>query len=1769
MSAPTETFPGATSDSNATSVCPSRAATLAGHSPQFSVSSAQVELLRQKLSSVLLYQPDLQDLLSLCAESNAWTVEEATLQPHTITTIELFLLQIPRMPLLQCFPYLVTVKFMNIGLESIADFAPLAHVEELWLSENHIRVIEGLDNMTRLRRLYLHNNRIESLNGLPPLRHLRELWLSSNRLSALTHLTPLRKLRVLYVSGNPLENLDDAFSKDMSHLNELNLSGCHLSSITDLYHLQQLSCLRNLWLLDPLFGDNPICRLHNYETLTLAMLGSLESLDGSFVTHEQRSLVESVLHKKRSYYAMRARILETQITLLARHAEACAVRHIKDYSKALLELRSCLQPVKHELAERALYHPDDKHGAGGSIGLLLCRTKSDKSTATRNSDDSSTTPPPVPTATLEELNRQLSLAIDTCEVQGRTVMLRLFEATQEAKAQSQVLKERFAVELHTAGNVRLETLSPDHEAYLGAVEMVQERFDHGLFAERFGIAKVEVTRVRRTINRGLRLRFDDRVKELRVDLANPQLRNRFVGLFGIVPVTSQGQSACLQHVLVRGTAARFSASSEDGKNNAVHQADSMSYRPVPAEEGVPLTNSLFYADEERLLSCCPSTGGASRNAGALSSGSEPSTWCRGQVVLYRVYLGKTVHALGGGGAVSSSSPPLSFLQQNGRVKRKDYSADTCAAYRLLPSTPAGDSGSSNSQPLPSSYMWYCFDRALLLPDCVVDYMYSVKEAPLTRSLKTPVLPGTMALKMNREAALALLNGLPPSLEWWETKSADADDTQKSRMRTDGIEDVLQCSEALLDFIHWCGPPGKQTRSRGTASYRNTLQQVAELETNNALACVQKTLGKDCMAFLLRSTTIDKGIGVSEDHSRDPSNGNMEIPLQAQHVEEYAAQISVNKTPLTLCVLRSRGITTVLQDFATPLCAHITTLDLAHNRLASVSWFALSKEAPQLQLLNLSGNVLSHLHLDGSRFPSLHTLDLSDNKLENVTDFATIRSAAAALEELFVHGNPFLWRADGQEAEARLWLYLLPPPTSMMSRAPGVKPAVVKLNTHPIGTYPGTLAAQRYRRACLLPGGRATSRMACITACLLQCVKRDTERCCASASVFSIDGVTGPESVFEQVIRQLERLMVAGDLEAYLQKDHTLKASLDEASHPSSPDGVLGDIHPPLSPVAPPCLNECDTFRWSGGLLDDASGLVDLLPNLCHLTLRGQALTNASPLLHLHRLETLNLAENHLTELPCLAELKALRELVLDFNELTSLPSTMGPLPALRILSASGNKITQVDATLFLNSSSVLDTLKSRTPSPPTPQLEALYLSYNCIADMNTIYALRDVLSLLILNVAGNPCAAFHGAGQEEEEVRLYLIHAFPQLRILDGVSISAAEMSKAREVYAGKINADLLTERACGPQETWASLRVLNLSHCSLKEVNLIEPFVALEVLHLQHNMLTSALGVGMLTQLTALDLSHNRLGGAPWRNVVGSASNANGSRGPPTAGPMTPPPALGDALVHLRRLQSLSLEANQITDLSALKLRFPHLKFLNMRGNELQHIQRGLVNLPELHELLLDQNKLRAFGTDSFLANTKLTILSAENNLLRSTEGLQQCRSLEQLKLGANRLADLNLLMTDLQYCPIKVAVFVGNPVARKTNYRASVIMRFTLLGELDRRVVTQEERDKAVSARMTELVVPPNVVIDINCLSGVGAVPGGSFVLPPQSGMNLNSLGGSVVSGAIGLPSRGRGGGVPVTQSPPQSHLASIRASVPSTKRAVAADRFAVHQRTRTYRR
>ena len=86
------------------------------------------------------------------------------------------------------------------------------NLEVLWLNDNKLSKLKGLEHNFRLKQLYLHNNRLATITNasccLPKLHHLELLQLENNLLQDLKATLKVLQglLTHLYLAGNPLAN---------------------------------------------------------------------------------------------------------------------------------------------------------------------------------------------------------------------------------------------------------------------------------------------------------------------------------------------------------------------------------------------------------------------------------------------------------------------------------------------------------------------------------------------------------------------------------------------------------------------------------------------------------------------------------------------------------------------------------------------------------------------------------------------------------------------------------------------------------------------------------------------------------------------------------------------------------------------------------------------------------------------------------------------------------------------------------------------------------------------------------------------------------------------------------------------------------------------------------------------------------------------------------------------------------------------------------------------------------------------------------------------------------------------------------------------------------------------------------------------------------------------------------------------------------------------------------------------------------------------------
>ena len=105
-------------------------------------------------------------------------------------------------------------------------------IEEIDLSDNLIKDLDGIERFSNLKHLKLNNNQIISIQELAPLKKLQFLSLRNNKISDLRELTGLPNLRYIDLSGNSnIEKIPESLD-DLSDLATLKLWNCNIKNLS-------------------------------------------------------------------------------------------------------------------------------------------------------------------------------------------------------------------------------------------------------------------------------------------------------------------------------------------------------------------------------------------------------------------------------------------------------------------------------------------------------------------------------------------------------------------------------------------------------------------------------------------------------------------------------------------------------------------------------------------------------------------------------------------------------------------------------------------------------------------------------------------------------------------------------------------------------------------------------------------------------------------------------------------------------------------------------------------------------------------------------------------------------------------------------------------------------------------------------------------------------------------------------------------------------------------------------------------------------------------------------------------------------------------------------------------------------------------------------------------------------------------------------------------------------------------------------------------------
>lgn len=135
------------------------------------------------------------------------------------------------------------------GITSLENFGAFVQLSTLWINDNKLQKLEGLNNNIRLRNLHAHGNRIRRLEG-----------------SSLKHFKFLQRLTL---NNNMLESIDDV-----------------VKEIGQLRHLKHLDLF-----------DNPLSQEDNYRLLIISDIPWLETLDRVSVTKEDLKKASRLKHR--------------------------------------------------------------------------------------------------------------------------------------------------------------------------------------------------------------------------------------------------------------------------------------------------------------------------------------------------------------------------------------------------------------------------------------------------------------------------------------------------------------------------------------------------------------------------------------------------------------------------------------------------------------------------------------------------------------------------------------------------------------------------------------------------------------------------------------------------------------------------------------------------------------------------------------------------------------------------------------------------------------------------------------------------------------------------------------------------------------------------------------------------------------------------------------------------------------------------------------------------------------------------------------------------------------------------------------------------------------------------------------------------------------------------------------------------------------------------------------------------------------------------------
>lgn len=160
----------------------------------------------------------------------------------------------------------VNLKKLTMNDNGISDLSPivgLSNLQELYLDDNQISDLSPIVGLSNLQTLYLNNNLISDISNLNILTSLQNMNLNDNPISSgLSELKALTQLKELELSRTGITDLSN-----LEACSNLELLGLQGNELEDIASLNKLSNLKTLYLSNNLLDDIDLEKLRNMSGL--------------------------------------------------------------------------------------------------------------------------------------------------------------------------------------------------------------------------------------------------------------------------------------------------------------------------------------------------------------------------------------------------------------------------------------------------------------------------------------------------------------------------------------------------------------------------------------------------------------------------------------------------------------------------------------------------------------------------------------------------------------------------------------------------------------------------------------------------------------------------------------------------------------------------------------------------------------------------------------------------------------------------------------------------------------------------------------------------------------------------------------------------------------------------------------------------------------------------------------------------------------------------------------------------------------------------------------------------------------------------------------------------------------------------------------------------------------------------------------------------------------------------------------------------------------